>query len=162
VPLDWEGRFIAANRQARFFLQDLPIAPGQPFERVFRTSFDRFLAESAATASGQLTDHRGSTYKVIGSSLPYSSVTIRGANLQNEKRRETGTIRPAFICEDPVVLEAIRIVERAIPWRVPIFILGRDRQWQRAPGQTRPCGQRAGPEICRSKLYGAPGDVGGI
>jgi sigma-54 dependent transcriptional regulator, acetoin dehydrogenase operon transcriptional activator AcoR len=124
VALDWEGRVIAANRQARFFLQDLPIAPGQPFEGVFRTSFDRFLAESAATASGQLTDHRGSTYKVIVSSLPCSSVTIRGANLQNEKRRQTGAIRPDFICEDPVVLEAIRIVERAIPWRVPIFIRG--------------------------------------
>jgi sigma-54 dependent transcriptional regulator, acetoin dehydrogenase operon transcriptional activator AcoR len=103
VALDWEGRVVAANRQARFFLQDLPITPGQPFEGVFRTSFDRFLAESAATASGQLTDHRGSTYKVIVSSLPYSPVTIRGANLQNEKRR---------------------IVERAIPWQVPIFIRG--------------------------------------
>jgi transcriptional regulator of acetoin/glycerol metabolism len=82
VALDWEGRVIAANRQARFFLQDLPIAPGQAFEGVFRTSFDRFLAESAAAASGQLTDHRGSTYKVIVSSLPNSPVTIRGASLQ--------------------------------------------------------------------------------
>ena len=124
VALDWEGRLIAANRQARFFLQDLPIAPGQPFEGVFRTSFDRFLAESAATASGQLTDHRGSTYKVVVSSLPHPPVTIRRANLQNERRRQADTIRPAFICEDPVVLEAIRIVERAIPWRVPIFIRG--------------------------------------
>ncbi len=124
VAINWEGHVVAANRQARFFLQDLPIAPGQPFEGVFRTSFDRFLAETAATGSGQLTDHRGSTYRVILSSFPHSPVTIRGANLQNEKRRQNGSIQPAFICEDPVVLEAIRIVERAISWRVPILIRG--------------------------------------
>jgi transcriptional regulator of acetoin/glycerol metabolism len=124
VALDWAGQVVAANRQARFFLQDLPIATGQPFEAVFRTSFDRFLAESAATGSGQLTDHRGSTYKVLVSSFPHCPATIRGANLQKGKRQQDGIIQPAFICEDPVVLEAVRIVERAIPWRVPIFIRG--------------------------------------
>jgi transcriptional regulator with PAS, ATPase and Fis domain len=45
-------------------------------------------------------------------------------SFQNDKRRQNGAIQPAFICEDPAVLEAVRIVEAAIPWRVPIFIRG--------------------------------------
>ena len=122
IALDWEGNVVAANRQARFFLQDLPIAPGVPLEAVFRKSFDRFLAETASTGSGRLTDQKGSTYNVLLSNLPYSPVTIRGANL--EKKRRQVAIQPAFICEDPRVLDAVRIVEEAIPWRVPIFIRG--------------------------------------
>jgi transcriptional regulator of acetoin/glycerol metabolism len=122
IALDWEGNVVAANRQARFFLQDLPVAPGVPLEAVFRKSFDRFLAETAATGSGRLTDQKGSTYNVLLSNLPYSPVTIRGANL--EKKRRQVAIQPAFICEDPRVLDAVRIVEEAIPWRVPIFIRG--------------------------------------
>jgi transcriptional regulator of acetoin/glycerol metabolism len=124
IALDWEGHVVAANRQARFFLQDLPIAPGRMFEGVFRKSFDRFLAETAATGSGQLTDHRGSTYKVLVSSFPHSPVTIRGAHIQAEMRRRDLAVQPEFICEDPLVLDAIRVVERAIPWRVPILIRG--------------------------------------
>jgi len=124
IALDWEGHVVAANRQARFFLQDLPIAPGRMFEGVFRKSFDRFLAETAATGLGQLTDHRGSTYKVLVSSFPHSPVTIRGAHLQAEKRRRDAAVRPEFICEDPLVLDAIRVAECAIPWRVPILIRG--------------------------------------
>jgi transcriptional regulator of acetoin/glycerol metabolism len=122
IALDWEGNVVAANRQARFFLQDLPVSPGQPLEAVFRKSFERFLAETAATGSGQLTDHKGSTYKLLLSNLPYSPVTIRGAHLER-KRRQIKT-QPGFVCEDPRVLDAIRIVEEAIPWRVPIFIRG--------------------------------------
>jgi sigma-54 dependent transcriptional regulator, acetoin dehydrogenase operon transcriptional activator AcoR len=94
------------------------------FEGVFRKSFDRFLAETAATGSGQLTDHRGSTYKVLVSSFPHSPVTIRGAHIQAEMRRRDLAVQPEFICEDPLVLDAIRVVERAIPWRVPILIRG--------------------------------------
>jgi sigma-54 dependent transcriptional regulator, acetoin dehydrogenase operon transcriptional activator AcoR len=122
IALDWEGNVVAANRQARFFLQGLPVSPGQSLEAVFRKSFDRFLAETAATGSGQLTDHKGSTYKLLLSNLPYSPVTIRGAHLER-KRRQVNT-QPGFVCEDPRVLDAIRIVEEAIPWRVPIFIRG--------------------------------------
>jgi len=122
IALDWEGNVVAANRQARFFLQDLPVFPGQRLEAVFRKSFDRFLAETAATGSGQLTDQKGSTYNVLLSNLPYSPVTIRGAHL--EKKRRQVSVQPGFICEDPRVLDAIRILEEAIPWKVPIFIRG--------------------------------------
>jgi sigma-54 dependent transcriptional regulator, acetoin dehydrogenase operon transcriptional activator AcoR len=122
IALDWEGNVVAANRQARFFLQDLPVSPGQPLEAVFRKSFDRFLAETAATGSGQLTDQKGSTYNVLLSNLPYSPVTIRGAYLETKRRQVA--VQPAFICEDPRVLDAVRILEEAIPWKVPIFIRG--------------------------------------
>ncbi|HEY4814333.1 MAG TPA: sigma-54-dependent Fis family transcriptional regulator [Chthoniobacterales bacterium] len=122
IALDWEGNVVAANRQARFFLQDLPVSPGQPLEAVFRKSFDRFLAETAATGSGQLTDQKGSTYSVLLSNLPYSPVTIRGAHL--EKKRRQASAQPAFVCEDPRVMDVIRTVEEAIPWKVPIFIRG--------------------------------------
>jgi transcriptional regulator with PAS, ATPase and Fis domain len=124
IALSWDGHFVAANRQARFFLQDLPIAPGHPFEGVFRKSFSRFLAETAASGSGDLTDHRGSTYKVIVSSVPHSRVTIQGTAFRPDKKRQSDPVQPAFICEDQVVVDAIRIIEGAIPWRVPIFIRG--------------------------------------
>jgi sigma-54 dependent transcriptional regulator, acetoin dehydrogenase operon transcriptional activator AcoR len=123
IALSWDGHIVAANRQARFFLQDLPIAPGLRFEGVFRKSFERFLAETAASGSGELTDQRGSTYKVIVSSLPHSRVTVQGAALRPGHKHQTGA-QPAFICDDPAVLDAVRIVEGAIPWHVPIFIRG--------------------------------------
>jgi transcriptional regulator of acetoin/glycerol metabolism len=124
IALDWDGHIVAANRQARFFLQDLPIAPGHPFDGVFRKSFNRFLGETAASGSGELTDHRGSTYKVLVSSVPHSQVTIQGTTLRPDNKRQSDAVKPAFICDDSVVLDAIRIIERAIPWRVPIFIRG--------------------------------------
>jgi transcriptional regulator with PAS, ATPase and Fis domain len=106
-------------------LHDLPIAPGQPFNRIFRKSFDRFLAETAASGSGELTDQRGSTYKVVVSSVPDARVVIPAATLVvPDNKSRSDRIRPAFICEDPFVLDAVRNAEGAIPWRVPIFIRG--------------------------------------
>jgi transcriptional regulator of acetoin/glycerol metabolism len=124
IALSWDGHIVAVNRQARFFLQDLPIAPGLPFEGVFRKSFERFLAETAVSGSGELTDQRGSTYKVIVSSLPHSRVTVQGTAFPHGNKRQRGAVQPAFICDDAAVLDAVRIVEGAIPWRVPIFIRG--------------------------------------
>jgi hypothetical protein len=54
-----EGIIIASNRQARFSLQDLPVTPGQSFDTVFRTSYQRFLAQARIHDSGQITDRRG-------------------------------------------------------------------------------------------------------
>ena len=124
IALSRDGHIVAANRQARFFLQDLPIAPGLRFEGVFRKSFERFLAETAASGSGELTDQRGSTYSVIVSSLPHLRVAVQGAALSPGNKRQTGVAQPAFICDDPAVMDAVRIVEGAIPWHVPIFIRG--------------------------------------
>jgi transcriptional regulator of acetoin/glycerol metabolism len=124
IALGLDGCIVATNRQARFFLQDLPIVPGRPFEGVFRKSFDRFLAETAAPGSGELTDERGSTYKLIVSSPPDSRVIIQGGALRPDKKRQSGAAQPDFVCDDPAVLDAIRIVEGAIPWHVPIFIRG--------------------------------------
>ncbi len=124
IALSWDGRVVAANRQARFFLQDLPIAPGGPFDGVFRKSFNRFLAETVTPGSGELTDHRGSIYKVIVSNVPKARVTIQGTALQPAKKRPSAAVQPAFICEDQAVINAVRIIEGAIPWRVPVFIRG--------------------------------------
>ncbi len=121
-----EGTIVASNRQARFFLQDLPVGPGQSFDAVFRTSYQRFVSQARISDSGQITDRRGSTYYFLTSNLGLPNQVLAGINLA----RKNGTngseigIRPNFICNDPSVRQAIEVAEHATQRRVPILIRG--------------------------------------
>jgi len=118
-----EGTIVASNRQARFFLQDLPVGPGQSFDAVFRTSYQRFVSQARISDSGHITDRRGSTYYFLTSNLGLPNQVLAGINLARTNGSEIG-IRPNFICDDPSVRQAIEVAERATQRRVPILIRG--------------------------------------
>ncbi|HEY5752951.1 MAG TPA: sigma-54-dependent Fis family transcriptional regulator [Chthoniobacterales bacterium] len=119
LALDGDGRIIATNRQARFFLNDLPVAPGQNFETIFNVSFDRFFHQAAASGSAELTDGHGSTFKVLASNLRRQTRVQAGIALAPGKPRQA-----AFVCEDLAVQNAIHLIENAVAWKVPILIRG--------------------------------------
>jgi transcriptional regulator of acetoin/glycerol metabolism len=122
IALGKDGRIIAANRQARFFLHGLPVAPGRTFDRVFRISFDRFLHQTAASGSGDLIDDRGSTYKVLVSNL-HKHIPVQ-AGVAFPALADRRRSQPKLVCEDPAVIESLRLIENAVAWRVPILIRG--------------------------------------
>src|SRR5246127_2845492 len=104
-----EGIIIASNRQARFSLQDLPVTPGQSFDTVFRTSYQRFLAQARIHDSGQITDRRGSTYYFLTSNLGLPNKVLSGINLprKNVTNGSQILIQPNFVCTDPAVRQAM-------------------------------------------------------
>jgi sigma-54 dependent transcriptional regulator, acetoin dehydrogenase operon transcriptional activator AcoR len=121
-----EGTIVASNRQARFFLQDLPVGPGQSFDAVFRTSYQRFVAQARINDSGQITDRRGSTYYFLTSNLGLPNKVLAGINLPR-KNVTSGSqilIQPNFVCADPAVRQAMGVAEQATQRRVPILIRG--------------------------------------
>jgi transcriptional regulator of acetoin/glycerol metabolism len=120
IALNYDGRIIAANRQARFYLQGLEVVPGNRFECVFRIPFDRFIRQTASPGSGDLVDDRGSRYKVLVSNLTQPN----NFNLGTAFEHSTEDKRVPFICEDQKVLESMHLIERAVDWQVPILIRG--------------------------------------
>jgi transcriptional regulator of acetoin/glycerol metabolism len=122
-----DSRIIAANRQARCFLSDLPAGPGQSFDSVFSISFERFIGRMRTHPFGQLTDRKGSTYFVVASGLLRRPNLFTGLRCRDERRAiELGPSghQPDFVAEDPAVQQAIRTVEKAVQWGVPILIRG--------------------------------------
>ena len=124
VALSPDGSIIAANRQARFFLHDLPVTPGQTFATIFSISYERFIAQAMLQNSGRLTDQRGSTYYVLASNLPRPCNAVPGIRLSKRSNSDKGKTQPQFVCEDPAVRQAIEIVENSVRWQVPILIRG--------------------------------------
>jgi transcriptional regulator of acetoin/glycerol metabolism len=122
IALARDGRILAANRQARFFLDDLPVVPGRTFAAVFQLSFDRFLRQTAASGSGDLIDGRGSTYKVLVSNLRRRTGIQPGLTFPTPSYRKFH--QPTFVCQDQAVREALRLIENAVAWKVPILIRG--------------------------------------
>jgi transcriptional regulator of acetoin/glycerol metabolism len=126
IAFSHEGRIIASNRQARFSLQDLPITPGQSFDTVFRTSYQRFLAQARINDSGQITDRRGSTYYFLTSNVARRTNVLVGVDLASKNSADNTTVRiqPNFVCDDPEVRQALQVAEQATQRRVPILIRG--------------------------------------
>ena len=121
-----EGIIIASNRQARFSLQDLPVTPGQSFDTVFRTSYQRFLAQARIHDSGQITDRRGSTYYFLTSNLTRPANVLVGVELasKNSNTNNRIGIQPNFVCDDPEVRQALQLAEHATQRHIPILIRG--------------------------------------
>ncbi|HEY5895095.1 MAG TPA: sigma-54-dependent Fis family transcriptional regulator [Chthoniobacterales bacterium] len=119
LALDRDGRIVASNRQARFFLNGLPVKPGRSFETIFDVSFDRFFHQTAASGSTELTDDRGSTFKVLALNLRRRTSIPAGI-----ARTPAPPKQATFVCKDLSIQNAIRLIENAVAWKVPILIRG--------------------------------------
>ncbi|QQP90814.1 sigma-54-dependent Fis family transcriptional regulator [Skermanella sp. TT6] len=118
LAVDGEGRVLAANRQAQFFLQGLPARPGHHFAELFRTGFHRFLDEGHRRDRVRLEDHEGSSYVVAIDNLRHA------CPIHARKDRTTPGAQAGFIAEDPAVRAAMRQVSGAAARGVPILIRG--------------------------------------
>jgi hypothetical protein len=83
-----EGIIIASNRQTRFSLQDLPVTPGQSFDTVFRTSYQRFLAQARIHDSGQITDRRGEYLLLPDFELGASGQRVGGSRIGEQDQQQ--------------------------------------------------------------------------
>jgi sigma-54 dependent transcriptional regulator, acetoin dehydrogenase operon transcriptional activator AcoR len=123
IALNPEGGILCSNRQAKFFLEGLPVEAGRHFDEVFRVSFRSFVAgPQVADGLAELTDIRGSCFSVrvhhpgnIAQAIAFPRTKSRGvAQLAS----------PGFVCEDPVASHAVALVKRAVEMRIPILIRG--------------------------------------
>jgi transcriptional regulator of acetoin/glycerol metabolism len=124
IAFNQDGWILSSNCQARFFLQDLPVASGHHFDEIFRVPFRQFLARpEPAPELRQLVDVKGSTSYVrlhaSGGHAKRRAVPGRGSDA-------TPAVRPSagFVCSDPAVAHAVTTAKRALALRLPILLQG--------------------------------------
>jgi transcriptional regulator of acetoin/glycerol metabolism len=116
LAVDTDGHIRAANAQARFLLQGLPVQPGQRFADVFATGFATLL-DHAGGGVRRLVDQVGSVFSgQLVCAPPPRSALARGAT--------PAAPPPGFVAADPAVGKAVRQVAAAALRRLPILIRG--------------------------------------
>ncbi len=123
LALDPEGRVIALNRQAAFFLQGLPAGAGAAFDMLFAGGFEAFLDGSFRGDTVTLVDRTGSRYAAMLDNPPAALSLRRG--LSTAASRLAPPPRPAgFVAEDPVVASALDLLQGAVERRLPVLVRG--------------------------------------
>jgi len=124
IALNEEGMILQGNRQAKFFLEGLPIEAGHHFDEVFRVSFRDFASRPHSAGNlAQLIDNKGSSYSVCVHNLSISS------RVSFSTPRPTPTdlaenLPVGFVCQDAVVSRAVSMVKKAAELGIPILIRG--------------------------------------
>ena len=123
IALDAEGRILCGNRQARLFLEGLPVEAGRHFDEIFRVNFRSFVARPQLAADlAELIDVKGSYFSVRVRLPGKTSQTT--ASPRATTKSVAGLSSPGFVCEDPVVSHSVSMVKRAVEMCVPILIRG--------------------------------------
>ena len=123
-----DGRLLAQNARSRQLLHGLDGVPGTSFETLFGEAFDAVLARLCGGGDLRLRDALGSSLVVTCLSRPPQRPA------QPPQRRPATSALPAperrargpdgVVAEDPLVLEAMRLVDAAVRMKVPILIQG--------------------------------------
>ncbi len=120
-----DGALIAANRQARFLLQGIALAPGIAFDAIFRTPFRIFRDTRGTTFGARLVDVHGSAFAVAVFNPMPAAAAVSGGALADDRRRATATAAaPRMVCADPAVRALVDQVERAAAVGAPIHVRG--------------------------------------
>ncbi len=124
IAFDENGRYLSSNRQARFFLEELPLETGRHFDEIFRLPFRQFIGRAKiARDVTRLVDLGGSSSAVrvhiLGSERKYSASPRSAIEDRGQSRQS-----PGFVCSDPVVSYAVSMATRAVAISVPILIRG--------------------------------------
>jgi transcriptional regulator of acetoin/glycerol metabolism len=113
LAIDEDGVILAANAQARFLLQGLPLGRGCRFEELFRGRFVDLIGARRDDERQRLEDRIGSVFAAKLHNLPQSRAVSLAA-----------IPKPGFVADDPAVAAVVREVERAARRRLPILIRG--------------------------------------
>jgi transcriptional regulator of acetoin/glycerol metabolism len=120
LAVDPGGMVLAANSQARFLLQGLPVTRGRRVEDLFRTRFDDLLGASRDNAPLRLEDRVGSVFVAkLENVRVVRSVPIRAMSAAPPPLPQRG-----FVADDPVVLQAIQRLESAARRKLSLLLCG--------------------------------------
>jgi transcriptional regulator of acetoin/glycerol metabolism len=117
-----DGCLVEPNRQARFFLPDLPpLTRRVHFDQIFRTPFRHFLGRLSSARSTDLTDTEGSSFVVRAFNYHARKLTVAPpvGRIFYKAPREI-----PMISDDPAVKSSMHLVRRAVELNVPILIRG--------------------------------------
>jgi transcriptional regulator of acetoin/glycerol metabolism len=119
LAVDPGGLVLAANTQARFLLQGLPVTRGRRVEDLFHTRFEDLLGASRNNDPVRLEDRVGS---VFAARLENVRV-VRPVALAPAAPRSPAP-RTGFVADDPAVAASVRQLESAARRNVPILLQG--------------------------------------
>ena len=116
-----DGYLAEPNRQARFFLPELPLRTKIHFDQIFRTPFRQFLCRLSGARSTDLTDMEGSSFAVRAFNYHARKLTVAppSGRMFCKAPREA-----PMVSDDPAVKSAMHLVRRAVELNVPILIRG--------------------------------------
>jgi transcriptional regulator of acetoin/glycerol metabolism len=125
IAFDEGGRILGSNRQARYFLEELPLENGRHFDEIFRVPFREFFGRrQVANDVTRLVDVKGSS-SAVRIHVPEGSGKRWPVSRRPLKAREQGRLSaPPFICSDPALADAVSMVKRAVTMSVPILLRG--------------------------------------
>jgi len=107
-----EAGFLAEpNRQARFFLPDLPLRTKVHFDQIFRTPFRQFLDRLSGARPISLTDTEGSSFAVRAYNYRARKLTIARSVSQTPCGAPQDI---TMVSDDPAVRSAMHMVRRAV------------------------------------------------
>jgi len=117
VAVDPGGMVLAANTQARFLLQGLPLARGRRVEDLFRIRFEDLVDRSRNNNRVELEDHAGSVFAVRLENVRF----VRPVAVTPPPATRP---RAAFVADDPAVAASVRQLENAARRKLPILLRG--------------------------------------
>lgn len=126
LAVDHGGMILAANTQARFLLQGLPVARGRRIEDLFRIRFDDLLRAGRDNTTVRWEDRVGSSFaaRVENARMPRPIPVI--VPVPASIHMPTATPQPGrdFVAEDPTVASALRTLEIAARRGLPVLLHG--------------------------------------
>jgi transcriptional regulator of acetoin/glycerol metabolism len=120
LAVDPGGMVLAANTQARFLLQGLPLTRGRRIADLFRIQFEDLLHASRDNAPLRLEDR-------VGSNFAARLENVRVARPMAVSTQAVPAPPPAhsgFVAEDPVVLQSLQRMESAARRKLPLLLYG--------------------------------------
>jgi transcriptional regulator of acetoin/glycerol metabolism len=124
LAVDPGGMVLAANTQARFLLQGLPVTRGRRIEDLFRVRFEDLLHASRDNAPLRLEDRVGSNFAAKLENLRVAR-PVAVSTLATPAPPSVPPPAPIeFVAEDPVVLQALRRMESAARRKLPLLLCG--------------------------------------
>ncbi len=124
LAVDPGGMVLAANAQARFLLQGLPVVRGKQFSDIFRTGFGDLLLACRQEARQPLEDHVGSIFAARIENLRHGRPVAVPAPVAATPPPLAPRLASAFVAEDPAVAASVRQIEAAAARALPILIRG--------------------------------------
>ena len=120
LAVDPGGMVLAANSQARFLLQGLPVMRGRRVEDLFHIQFENLLRASRDNTPVRLEDRVGSVFVAkLENVRVVRPVAIGTSPMSPPARPHDG-----FVADDPVVLDALRRLESAARRKLPLLLCG--------------------------------------
>jgi sigma-54 dependent transcriptional regulator, acetoin dehydrogenase operon transcriptional activator AcoR len=120
LAVDPGGMVLAANTQARFLLQGLPVTRGRRVEDLFRIRFEDLLHASRDNERLRLEDRVGSIFAAkLENVRVVRPVAVSAPAAPPPPRPQDG-----FVAEDPAVSEALQRLENAARRKLPLLLCG--------------------------------------